>query len=229
MVLSTSGTYHFAYIPIWSNSPNWELENICGHTFVIHFHTIKITGHKTINGYTNNLINPNVLDCPLMTSKWPRIYVFLSMPLSQSHFLLKNVRNMENLSFDFEKGTIEYISKIIGVKSTEWRRSVKVEDRLCIFSSIGKHVCPTKMTIISFWNPTMHLGVAILNFWGQRSSQIWKIGHNFATKEDIGLIFYKVMSTPSDLPINRVLIIVGAAFVIRKANMLLHFFLHKNG
>ena len=45
------------------------------------------------------------------------------------------------LLYDFEKAIIEYICKNIGKK-----RFVKVEIKICILSSTGKNVRPTKMT-----------------------------------------------------------------------------------
>ena len=35
---------------MWPNSPNWELETIHRHIFVIHFHILTIFGHKIANG-----------------------------------------------------------------------------------------------------------------------------------------------------------------------------------
>ena len=55
---------------------------------------------------------------------------------------------MKNLlSYEFEQGTIEYIYKIIGTKSTKIKKIVKVEINVCIFSFTARHVSPSKMTI----------------------------------------------------------------------------------
>ena len=61
-----------------------------------------------------------------------------------SHNCVK-IKNL--LSYDFEQGTIEYICKKSGTKSTKIFFFVKVEINICIFSSTARHVRPTKMTI----------------------------------------------------------------------------------
>ena len=55
---------------------------------------------------------------------------------------------MKNLlSYDFEQGSIEYIYKKIGTKSSKMIFFVKVEINICIFFSTARHVSPTKMTV----------------------------------------------------------------------------------
>ena len=88
---------------------------------------------------------------------------------------------------------------------------VKVEIKMCTFLSTGKRVCPTEMTITKLFgsqsadfivfknHPNIcfhykdmsnYTQVAILDFRGERSKQISKIERNFATKGDIGVIFF---------------------------------------
>ena len=118
---------------LWGQmGPNCQVESICGHIFVRHFHILIIFDHMIANGDTKKWINPNDLDWP-----WNGIrkHFFLSISLFQSHFHFR--KDMSN-----------------------------------------------------FRNPRWPPRVAILDFWGQRSSQISKIGHKFAMKTDIGVIFF---------------------------------------
>ena len=74
--------------------------------------------HDSQWGY-KKLINPNDLDWPWMTLKWHKKTFFSQhIPLSIT-FSAQNCLKMKNLlSYGFEQGTIEYIYKRIGTKST---------------------------------------------------------------------------------------------------------------
>ena len=62
---------------------------------------------------------------------------------------LENCMKIKNLlSYDFEQGTMEFICKEIGAKSTKMIFFVKVEINIPISSSTGRHVRPTKMIVI---------------------------------------------------------------------------------
>ena len=77
---------------LWGQmGPNFQVESICGHIFVRHFHILIIFDHMIANGDTKKSINPNDLDWPWMTLKWHKKTFFLSISLFQSHFLPKFV------------------------------------------------------------------------------------------------------------------------------------------
>ena len=115
-------TSHCYLIPsLWGQmGPNCQVESICAHIFVRHFHILIIFDHMIANGDTKKSINPNDLDWPWMTLKWHKKTFFsqhipLSITLSGQNCLkMKNL-----LSYDFEQGTLEYIYKRIGTKSTK--------------------------------------------------------------------------------------------------------------
>ena len=102
--------------------PNCEVESICGHIFVRHFHILILFDHMIASGDTKKMINPNDLDGPWMTLKWHKKTFFSQhIPLSIT-FSAQNCLKMKNLlSYDFEQGTIEYIYKRIGTKSTKMK------------------------------------------------------------------------------------------------------------
>ena len=77
---------------LWGQmGPNCQVESICGHIFVRHFHILIIFDHMIANRDTKKLINPNDLDWPWMTLKWHKKTFFISISLFQSHFLPKIV------------------------------------------------------------------------------------------------------------------------------------------
>ena len=134
---------------LWGQmGPNCQVESICGHIFVRHFHILIIYDHMIANGDTKKIINPNDLDWPWMTLKWHKKTFFSQhIPLSIT-FSAQNCLKMKNLlSYDFEQGTKEYIYKKSVQKVQKWIFFVKVEINICIFSSTARHVSPTKMTI----------------------------------------------------------------------------------
>ena len=51
------------YPPLWGQmGPNCQVESICGHIFVRHYHILIIFDQMIANGDTKKLINPNDLD-----------------------------------------------------------------------------------------------------------------------------------------------------------------------
>ena len=52
-----------SHIPLWGQmGSNCQVESICGHIFVRHFHILIIFDHMIANGDTKKSMNPNDLD-----------------------------------------------------------------------------------------------------------------------------------------------------------------------
>ena len=140
-----------------------------------------------------------------MILKWHEKTSFSQhVPLSIT-FSPQNCVKMKNLlSYDFEQGNVEYICKKIGTKSTKmiflWRSKLTYAFSLLLLDMYAlprwqSHNYFELKVKISFKKRPSDIcfrckDIANLDFRGQRSSQISKIGHNFAMKANVGVIFF---------------------------------------